>query len=165
MDLTPRTVVPTAVGRKRKRPVMAMVVLVVVLLAGGVMVAKFLTSAINYYCNVDEIGVKSGCDVGRSIRIQGVVEKGSVGKSGDHIDSFVMSFNGKKMTVNVGSQPTGLFQECIPVVVAGRAEQSADGVVFAGNEIIIKHDNNYDAANKTRLAASNQEAAACSQKG
>ncbi len=71
MDLSPRTVVPTAVGRKRKRPVAAIVVLVVVLLAGGVMVAKFLTSAINYYCNVDEVGHKSGCETGRRLRIQG----------------------------------------------------------------------------------------------
>ena len=46
MDLSPREVVPTAVGRKRKRPVFAIVTLVVVLAAGGVFVAKFLSSAI-----------------------------------------------------------------------------------------------------------------------
>ena len=69
-DLSPREVVPTAVGRKRKRPVFAIVTLVVVLAAGGVFVAKFLSSAIDYYCNVDEIGHKSGCDVGRTLRIQ-----------------------------------------------------------------------------------------------
>jgi cytochrome c-type biogenesis protein CcmE len=38
-------------------------------------------------------------------------------------------------------------------------------VVFQGTEIIVKHDNNYDAENKTRLAQTNEEAAACSQKG
>ena len=78
MDLSPREVVPTAVGRKRKRPVAALVVLGLVLVGGGVMVAKFLTSAVDYYCNVDEVGVKDGCDVGRNIRVQGVVQKGTV---------------------------------------------------------------------------------------
>ena len=46
MDLSPREVVPTAPGRKRKRPWLALGVLLVVLLAGGALVAKFLTSAI-----------------------------------------------------------------------------------------------------------------------
>ena len=75
MDLSPREVVPTAPGRKRKRPWLAMGVLAAVLIGGGVLVFQFLTNAIDYYCNVDEIGVKDGCDVGRTIRIQGVVEK------------------------------------------------------------------------------------------
>lgn len=165
MDLSPREVVPTAVGRARKRPWAAMVVLALVLVSGGIVVTKFLTSAIDYYCNVDEVGVKSGCDVGRNIRIQGVVQKGSVGKTNDKIDSFVVAFNGKKMTVDVGSQPSGLFQECIPVVVRGRAVQGPDGVTFQGDEVIVKHDNSYDAANKDRLQQTNAEAAACSQKG
>ena len=81
MDLSPREVVPTAVGRKRKRPVAALVVLGLVLVGGGVMVAKFLTSAVDYYCNVDEVGVKDGCDVGRNIRVQGVVQKGTLAEA------------------------------------------------------------------------------------
>ena len=82
MDLSPREAVPTAQGRKRKRPWAAISVLVVVLVAGGVMVTKFLTSAVDYYCNVDEVGSKSGCDVGRNIRIQGTVQQGFGGEGG-----------------------------------------------------------------------------------
>jgi cytochrome c-type biogenesis protein CcmE len=166
VDLSPREVVPTAQGRKRKRPWAAITVLVLVLVAGGVMVAKFLTSAVDYYCNVDEVGVKSGCDVGRNIRIQGVVQKDTVEKSGNGYN-FVVAFNGTSMPVEVGSEPSGLFQECIPVVVRGRAVDSASGsgVVFEGDEVIVKHDNSYDAENKDRLAKSQAEASACSQKG
>jgi cytochrome c-type biogenesis protein CcmE len=65
----------------------------------------------------------------------------------------------------VGSEPSGIFQECIPVVVRGRAVDSGDGVVFEGDEVIVKHDNEYDAENADRLEQSNAEAAACSQKG
>lgn len=164
MDLSPREVVPTAPGRKRKRPWLAIGVLVAVLVAGGVLVVKFLTSAIDYYCNVDEVGVKSGCDVGRSIRIQGVVDKGSI-DSTDTQTKFVITYHGTSMPVVVGSKPTGLFQECIPVVVSGRVENTANGLVFDGDEVIVKHDNNYDAENKDRVKESNDEAALCSQKG
>jgi cytochrome c-type biogenesis protein CcmE len=141
-----------------------MVVLALVLVVGGVMVTKFLTNAIDYYCNVDEVGVKDGCDIGRNIRIQGVVQKDSVDKQGS-VTNFEIGFNGKVIPVVLGSEPSGLFQQCIPVVVRGQAVQGDDGLVFEGDEVIVKHDNNYDAENKDRVAQSNAEAAACSQKG
>ena len=165
MDLSPREVVPTAVGRKRKRPWLAASVLAAVLVAGGVFVVMFLNNAVDYYCNVDEVGVKDGCDVGRNIRVQGVVQKGTVESSASGATSFVIAYNGAEMPITVGAQPTGIFQECIPVVVRGRAVEGADGRVFEGDEVIVKHDNEYDAENKDRLQQSNQEAAACSQKG
>ena len=164
MDLSPREVVPTAQGRTRKRPWLAMSVLGLVLVGGGVMVVMFLNNAVDYYCNVDEVGVKDGCDVGRNIRIQGVVQEGSVEQSAAEY-SFVIAYNGKEMPISVGSQPSGIFQECIPVVVRGQAVDEGDGVVFLGDEVIVKHDNEYDAENADRLEQSNAEAAACSQKG
>ena len=155
--------VPTAARGKRK-PWFAYAVLVLVLVVGGIVVAKFLTSAVDYYCNVDEIGVKDGCDVGKSIRIQGVVDKGSVSEDGA-ATNFVITFNGASMPVVLGSKPTGLFQECIPVVVTGKVIDGDDGVrFFEGDEVLVKHDENYDAENKDRVATANGEAAACSQK-
>ncbi len=162
MDLSPREVVPTA-ARGKKKPWFAYGVLTLVLVAGGVFVVKFLTSAIDYYCNVDEVGVKDGCDVDRNIRVQGVVEKDSL--STDQL-AFQISFNGVTMPVTVGSKPTGIFQECIPVVVRGRVVEAADGsLALQGDEVIVKHDNEYDAENKDRVEQSNGEAAACSRKG
>lgn len=163
MDLSPREVVPTAPGRKRKRPLLALGVLLAVILAGGVLVVKFLTSAVDYYCNVDEIGFKDGCDVGRQIRIQGVVDKGSVTEAGEGVE-FVISYNGESMPVVVGSEPTGIFQECIPVVVSGRVTDTGDGLLFEGDEVIVKHDNEYDAEHEDRIDEADDEAAACSQK-
>lgn len=163
MDLTPREAVPTA-PRGRRKPWLAYVVLVVVLGAGGVVVFKFLTNAVDYYCNVDEIGRKEGCDVGRSIRVQGVVDKGSVTTS-DSNTNFVITFNGVSMPVQLGSKPTGLFQECIPVVVTGKAVEGSAGPVFEGDEVLVKHSEEYDAANKERVATADAEASLCSQKG
>ena len=46
------------------------------LVAGGVIVTQFLRSAVDYYCNVDEIGVRDGCEAGRRLRVQGTVADG-----------------------------------------------------------------------------------------
>ena len=163
MDLSPREVVATA-PRGRKKPWFAYALLALVLVAGGVVVAKFLTSALDYYCNVDEIGVKDGCDEGRNIRIQGTVEQHTIDTRGETFN-FIITFNGVSMPVILGSDPTGLFQECIPVVVTGKVLRAADGSrYFEGDDVIVKHDNNYDAENKDRLDDANAEAAACSQK-
>ncbi|MDO8392569.1 MAG: cytochrome c maturation protein CcmE [Actinomycetota bacterium] len=163
IDLTPRAAVPTA-ARGKKKPWFAYAVLVLVLAAGGVFVFNFLTNAIDYYCNVDEIGTKDGCDVDRNIRIQGVVDKDSVSQEGS-VTSFVITFNGASMPVILGSKPTGLFQECIPVVVTGKVIEDDNGDrFFEGDEVLVKHSEEYDAENKDRVATANGEAEACSQK-
>ena len=162
--LRPREVVPTA-ARGRKKPWFAYGVLALALVAGGVFVAKFLTNALDYYCNVDEVGVKDGCDVGRNIRIQGVVEKGSVSQDGAATE-FAVTFNGASMPVVLGSKPTGLFQECIPVVVTGQVVVDDNGERwFDGDEVLVKHDEEYDAENKDRVAMSEAEGEMCSRKG
>ena len=62
---------PTAPARrvasaaKSRRRWLSIVVLCIVLVAGGVIVTQFLRSAVDYYCNVDEIGQRSGCDADR----------------------------------------------------------------------------------------------------
>jgi len=173
VDLSPREVVPTA-PRGKKKPWFAYAVLAVVLLTGGLFVAKFLTSAIDYYCNVDEISVKDGCDVGRTIRIQGVVDKGTLETT--EVDgasetspatrtNFTITFNGASIPVVVGSRPTGMFKECQPVVVTGKVVESGDGSqLFEGEEVLVKHSEEYDAENKDRVAKSEAEETSCSQK-
>ena len=78
MDLSPRAPVGPAASGRKKRNWVPLLVLGLVVIAGGVIVTQFLTQAVDYYCNVDEVGVKDGCDVGRNIRIQGVVQEGTV---------------------------------------------------------------------------------------
>jgi cytochrome c-type biogenesis protein CcmE len=166
VDLSPRESVPTAKGSGRRKPLAAYLVLALVVVGGGVVVTQFLTSAVDYYCNVDEVAMKDGCDPGRTIRIQGVVEKGSVDDAeGDAtgVTNFVIAYNGATMPVQLAVEPTGLFQECIPVVVRGIVTDTGDGYVFEGDEVIVKHDNEYDAENADRVEKSNEEAAACSR--
>ncbi len=160
MDLTPRPAPPAAAPKARnRRKLVSIGLLVMVLVVGGLVITKFLTSSLDYYCNVDEVGHKTGCEAGRRLRIQGVVDKGSIA-SKNGVTTFDISFN--KVTVPVvydSGEPGGLFQECIPVVVHGVLKAG----VFEGDDVEVKHSNEYDAKNKDRIDKANSEATTCSQ--
>jgi cytochrome c-type biogenesis protein CcmE len=159
VDLTPRTVEPAdAPKRRNNRKWVSIGVLVFVLAAGGVVLTKFLTSSLDYYCNVDEVGHKSGCEANRRLRIQGTVDEGTLVAS-KGITTFDISFNNVTMHVVYDGDPGGLFQECIPVVVHGELK----GETFEGDEVEVKHSNDYEAKNKDRLDEANKESAACLQ--
>ena len=157
MDLSPRTSPddsPLAM-RRRKTGYISIGVIALVLIGGVVIVSRFLTSAIDYYCNVDEVGVRDGCESGRQLRVQGTVDKGSLASIGG-ATSFSLSFNNKTIHVEYSGQPGGIFQECIPVVAQGRL---VDGT-FEAVRIEVKHSNEYVAENKDRITIA--EAEACS---
>jgi cytochrome c-type biogenesis protein CcmE len=127
---------------------MPMLVIGLVLVAGGVIVTQFLTSAVDYYCNVDEVGTKSGCGADRRLRVQGTVEEGSV-STRDGVTTFVIAFNGAELPVHYDGEPGGIFKECLPVVVHGRLTNGT----FMGDRIEVKHSEEYVAANEDRLEA------------
>ena len=158
MDLTPRTSADNAplAPRKRTNKWTAIVVLVVIVAAGGFIVSQFLTSAIDYYCNVDEVGVRPGCEADRRLRIQGTVDEGSL-QSSSGSTTFSLSFNGASVNVVYDGDPGGIFQECIPVVAHGRLV----GDTFRATRIEVKHSNEYMAENADRV--NDAEAKACSQ--
>ena len=159
VDLTPRSVEPAAPApRRNRRKWVSIGVLVLVIAAGGVVLTKFLTSSLDYFCNVDEVGHKSGCEEGRQVRIQGTVVEHTL-KSSKGITTFDISFNNVTLPVVYDGDPGGLFQECIPVVVHGELKNG----VFDGDEVEVKHSNEYEAKNKDRLDEANQESAACKQ--
>jgi cytochrome c-type biogenesis protein CcmE len=133
------------------------VVLALVLISGGVIVTQFLRSAVDYYCNVNEIGQRSGCEAGRRLRIQGTVDKGTV-RTVDGITSFSISFGGDTLPVRYEGQPGGIFEECEPVVVHG---ELVDGT-FQGDRVEVKHSNEYVAANGDRLTDATTESTTCS---
>jgi cytochrome c-type biogenesis protein CcmE len=152
-DLTPRPQPATdSRPNRRNRRILPMLVLGGVVVAGGVIVTQFLTSAVDYYCNVDEVGVRSGCDDDRRLRIQGTVDEGSIDVSRG-VTSFSVSFNGATMPVRYDGEPGGIFKECIPVVVHGRV----DGGVFVGDRVEVKHSNEYVAVNSDRIDETDYE--------
>ena len=156
MDLSPRAPVdPTGSKPKAKRKWFPMIVLGLVIVAGGVIVTQFLTSAVDYYCNVDEVGNRGGCDEGRRIRLQGTVDEGSVEKVAN-TTVFTISFNGETIPVTYDGEPGGIFKECIPVVVHGVIENGQ----LQGDRVEVKHSDEYVAVNDERVLEAEQVACA-----
>jgi len=135
-----------------------MIVLGLVLVAGGVIVTQFLRSAIDYYCNVDEVGVRSGCDADQRLRLQGVVERGSVESIGGDT-AFDITFNDKTISVYYSGEPGGIFKECLPVVVHGSFDTTSD--MFMGDRVEVKHSDEYVAVNDDRLTEADDLADEC----
>ncbi|MBC49250.1 MAG: hypothetical protein CMF24_05940 [Ilumatobacter sp.] len=147
LDLAPRTNIDgTAMSSRQKRNWLPILVLAMVVVAGGVIVTQFLTSAVDYYCNVDEINVRDGCDDNRRIRLQGTVDEGSVVRS-DGVTAFTISFNGASLPVRYSGEPGGIFKECIPVVVHGVIEEGA----LQGDRVEVKHSDEYVSVNDERV--------------
>lgn len=151
-DLSPRTAVPTAVGTKRNRKVLPIVVLALAVVAGGVIVTQFLSSAVDFFCNVDEIGERDGCEEERRIRLQGTVDEGTI-ESEQGQTTFSMTFNEATVGVIYDGDPGGIFQECIPVVVHGEIR---NGVLY-GDRLEVKHSDEYAAENDANLEAADDQ--------
>jgi cytochrome c-type biogenesis protein CcmE len=157
VDLSPRQVPggpPRPRGRARWAPIL---VLALVLVAGGVIVTQFLRSAVDYYCNVDEIGARDGCEPDRRLRVQGTVDRGTV-ETLNGLTTFTISFGGVTMPVRYACQPGGIFEECQPVVVHGELVDDT----FRGDRVEVKHSNEYEAENAERLDRAPAESDTCS---
>lgn len=156
LDLTPRDDLGTPAPRSRRKwaPI---VLLALVLVVAGVIVTQFLRSAVDYYCNVDEIGSRRGCEANRRLRVQGTVDRGTV-ESANGITTFSISFNDETMAVRYEGQPGGIFEECEPVVVHGELMND----VFEGDRVEVKHSNEYTAENADRIDGATLESATCS---
>jgi cytochrome c-type biogenesis protein CcmE len=158
MDLSPRTPVAPAGPVRKRRNWLPLLVLGLVVVAGGVIVTQFLTQAVDYYCNVDEVGERDGCDEDRRIRLQGTVDEGTVERVAN-TTVFTISFNGETLPVSYDGEPGGIFKECIPVVVHGVIE---DGTLL-GDRVEVKHSDEYVAVNDERVADAEQ--AGCADPG
>ena len=155
MDLSPRSGTDEVVApATKKRNLAPMVLLALVLVAGGVIVTQFLNSAVDYFCNVDEVGVRDGCETERRIRLQGTVDPGSIDQSVPGITAFTMTFGDATIPVRYDGDPGGIFQECIPVVVHGEIRDD----VLEGDRLEVKHSDEYVAENDDNLAAADAQA-------
>jgi cytochrome c-type biogenesis protein CcmE len=146
LDLTPRTSGPSPARRTRRWLPMAIVA--AVLIAGAFVLFQGLSNASVYFCNANEVGHRSQCEVSKRFRLQGTVDNGSVQATQGNGIHFTVTYAGTTIPVTYGGQPGGIFKEGIPVVIEGRMEP--DGT-FAGDRILVKHTEQYREKNPDRV--------------
>lgn len=149
MELTPRTSPDASGTPRRRRNPWVYAVLVAVLAGLGVVVYQGLTSASLYFYNADEAVAKQAALGNRRFRLQGTVLGDSVRPTADGVD-FTVAFDDVSVDVHHIGDPPELFQPGIPVVMEGRWD--ASGAYFDSDTILIKHSEQYKAANPGRLA-------------
>lgn len=154
MDLSPRAPIEPDAPVRKRRNWLPMLVLGLVVVAGGVIVTQFLTQAVDYYCNVDEVGQRGGCEEERRIRLQGTVDEDSIERVANTTE-FTISFNNETIPVSYDGEPGGIFKECIPVVVHGVIQNGT----LLGDRVEVKHSDEYVAVNDERV--SDAELAGC----
>ena len=146
LNLTPRTSGPAKARRTRKWRNIAL--LSAVTFAAGFLMFEFLTNSTEYYCNVDEVGVKAGCSGDASLRLQGTVVPGTVQEANGQLN-FDLEFGGKTISVRHQGDPQALFQPGIAVVLVGHLENPT---TFASRQIMVKHSEKYEKEHPDRVS-------------
>lgn len=176
-DLTPR---PAATRRRRGR--WSMVVLGVVVVVIAWLVWSLLSGASLFFRNVDQ-AVAERDELGEQrFRLQGTVVAGSVVETTvDEVPAVAFTVRYDCVladVVHVGSPPQ-LFQDDIPVVLEGHWAAEADtmtgvdsfalgandGYVFASDDMLVKHDNEYVADSGEKIVEADEGGDDCGDAG
>lgn len=152
MELTPRTLDDDGVTleegevtRRRSRPGarrrwLPLAVLAAVAVGLGALVYQGLSDATLYFRNADEAVAQRDELGARRFRLQGTVV-GEPEVDGEDV-RFEVAYDGVSVAVAHTGTPPDMFRPGIPVVVEGRWTEGSD--VFAGDRILVKHDESYE---------------------
>ena len=151
-DLTPR---PPTTKKARGRNPVVYAVLGLIVVAIGFVVFQGLNNAALYYRNADE-AIRDQASLGtKQFRVQGTVQN-DVTRVGTEVD-FSIQFpidqppspaNTIKVHHTAGDPPA-LFKAGLPVVLEGKWSQ--DRSFFISSRILVKHSEEYRAANPDRV--------------
>jgi len=122
--------------RKTRR--LALIVALLLVASGtAVLISVAFRSSITFFVTPSELIAKGGLDT-RDLRIGGLVQDGSVQRSGDEVRFRVTDLKNAVEVHYVGILPD-LFREGQGIVAEGRMK----GNVFEANQVLAKHDEKY----------------------
>ena len=124
--------------RKKKRLTMIVGGLAVIGVAMG-FVLYALSGTITFFHTPSDLG-ETGVKPGQRIRLGGMVEDGSVKRTGGTITTFSVTDQIKAVTVSYNGILPDLFREGQGVVTEGTLQP--DGT-FVADTVLAKHDENY----------------------
>ncbi len=94
-----------------------------------------------YYWTPTELRAAGDEAIGASIRLGGLVEKGSVNRSEDGLTlEFTVTDGQSEVDVRTTAVPPAMFREGIGVVLEGTMREDGQ---FATARLMVKHDNEY----------------------
>jgi cytochrome c-type biogenesis protein CcmE len=114
------------------------------------LLAKGLSSALNFYLPADQAMAQKASLGSQTFNLEGLVEPGSIHSTPNGVNFVVTSGATKLLVENTGSPPQ-LFQPNIPVIAVGHFS----GTTFVSDQILVKHSSNYIAAHPGRVTAPN----------
>jgi cytochrome c-type biogenesis protein CcmE len=125
----------------RRRPWGIAVLVAVVLVVVAFLAFSSIGSALVYYLTPTELLARGEAAIGETVRLGGQVAPGSV--SGPATDlRFTLTDGVSEVPVRSAVAPTRSFREGSGAVVEGSLR--GDGV-FEATQVIVKHDENYEA--------------------
>ena len=146
--------------KPRHKRIAAIAIGVVALGVATALVLRAFNENLVFFFTPSQV-VEKEAPQGRTFRIGGMVEKGSVRRQADGVTvQFLVTDTAKSIPVTYRGQLPDLFREGKGVVAQGQL--GADGV-FRANEVLAKHDENYmppEAAEAVKRAHETAEKAA-----
>ncbi len=131
---------PEPILPPRRRPWGIVVLVAVVVIVIGFLAFSSIGNALVYYLTPTELLARGDAAVGETVRLGGLVEGGSV--SGPATDlRFTITDGESSIEVHSTVAPTRSFREGTGAVVEGRL---GDDGVFEADQVIVKHDENYE---------------------
>ncbi len=149
-DLSP-IAPPPSKNRSRRRSLLVLLVLVLAVFA---LLSQGLLHSLNYFETVNEVFAHRSSVGTEVIRLEGVVEPGSITRTSNGASFTLTGSKGRRVYVDAHGSPPQLFQANIPVVVVGHFV-SATSLNFDGTQIMVKHSASYIAAHPSRVKAPN----------
>jgi cytochrome c-type biogenesis protein CcmE len=126
--------------KPRHKRIAALAIGVVALGVVATLVLSALQENLTFFFTPSEVAA-SKAPQGRTFRIGGMVETGSVRRQSDGVTvQFVVTDTARSIAVNYRGSLPDLFREGKGVVAQGQL--GADGV-FRASEVLAKHDENY----------------------
>ena len=123
-----------------------------IVLALGFLLVKGLGSATLYFREADEAVAQMDSLGAKRFRVEGIVVEGTVAEK-DGAVTFEIEQNAQRIAVTHRGDPPELFQPNIPVVLEGRFDAASTKTAprFDSDRIMIKHTNQYQQKNPTRV--------------
>lgn len=130
---------PSAAQRAKRRTVRRLAIFGVVLVAAvSFLLFKGIGTSLNYYVTIHQALSERSSLAGKTFRLRGIVESGSVQNHGSLVD-FTIEQGDQRIAVENHGSPPQLFQVGIPVIVQGHF----DGTTFVSHQVIVDHTGNY----------------------